>query len=243
MANFTRKKAYFINAAGRPKGEEVFIETFSKLTGKPFEESYNQVMEVMRTLQEMLLSHKIFMLPGIGVIGLAENPKRGIVLSTATYWWTPGLLAVIGAFPGWENAPLNSYLTEENIDAINVLVARIPKEERVTLSPSQFFMSSDFGKQEGKLSDERLSFYKGAEAYAERKRQHAKTSTKNALKVASDNDRLRNQVIRAAFRKYEEYALAKGLEDFPKVNIAEEMERIKDMARGHFDDTVQASDS
>jgi len=137
--------------------EEAFIKQHALLHDKTFEDSYGQVMQVMVTLQHMLLTNNRFMLPGIGVIGLSENAKRGISLSSSTLWWTPGLVNVIATAPGWENAPLNGYLTPELLTNINRLIAKLRSEDRKILSPKQFYDASDFN-MEGYTSDQKLEY-------------------------------------------------------------------------------------
>ena len=101
------------------------------------------------------------MLPGIGVIGLSENPKRGINISSTVMWWTPGLLNILAVSPGWENAPLNGYLTNDLLNKINMVITRLTAEDKILLSPNQFYRNSDFSLDDPDVptSDERLRFF------------------------------------------------------------------------------------
>lgn len=146
-------------AHGSPPIEQDFVEQHVKLHDITYEQAYNEVYRCMRTTQEMLLTNSRFMLPGIGIIGLAENPIKGLVIASTTMWFTPGLLTVIARAPGWENAPLNPYLTDDNIHRINELVATINMEDSPTMTARQFYLASDLGGESEFMSDEKLEYY------------------------------------------------------------------------------------
>lgn len=154
----TRKKQYQYWRQGEIPLQEEFMKVHAELNDLELPESYNQVMRVMVTIQHMLLTHSRFMLPGIGVIGMSENPRRGIKVSSTTMWWSPGLLTVLAAAPGWENAPLNGYLTTEHLSKINWIISHIDAEDRKILTPNQFFNASDFGIEGTYESDEKMDF-------------------------------------------------------------------------------------
>ena len=153
-----RKGKYYFWRSGTLPLEEQFMERFAKMHSTSVPEAYNQVMQVMEVMQDMLLSHSRFMLPGIGVVGIANSPKRGIIISSTTLWWTPGLVNLLAVAPGWENAPLNCKLSHDNLTSLNKHITRMNSKDRILLSPSQFYQASDFN-MEGYTSDENMEYY------------------------------------------------------------------------------------
>ena len=216
-----RKGDYYTYASGYFPVEQDFIEKFSEVIDKPYEESYNQVMEVMRVVQEMLLQNKRFMLPGIGVIGLAENAKKGIVVASSTLWWTPGLLNVIAGAPGWENAPLNTYLTEDNVHSINTLVANM--NGKINLSPFQFYNASDFGVEGEFLSDEKMEFYKQAEDKNWKKQRKTKLNIERITTARKSRDLYRVFLLKKKVRKMEEQLKELNIEPIDTTDIEAEV--------------------
>jgi len=219
-----RSSKYFAHKAGDFPLEADFINTFVETHNKSYEESYNQVMEVMRVVQEMFLRHKRFMLPGIGIVGLAENPRRGIVLASSSIWWSPGLLNVIAAAPGWENAPLNTFLTDANIHAINRLVANVASEERINLSQFQFFNASDFGREGDVLSDEKLEYYKQAESQQWKNLKRRANVMNSMRKVKSDKNLARVKILKEILKKTEELLESSGIVNTVFIDLEKEVE-------------------
>ena len=142
---------------------DVFIKKHQEFYGLSKPEASNEVYQVMRTMQHMLLMNPRFMLPGIGVIGLARGARKGLTLSTASLWWTPGLMNVLAAAPGWEAAPLNKFLDLQLIHKANEIIAKIKKGSRSILSPEQFYQASDFGLPDEIPSDTKMRYYQDLE--------------------------------------------------------------------------------
>ena len=137
----------------------------------------------MRTMQHSLLMEPRFMLPGIGVIGLARGARKGLTLSSASLWWTPGLMNVIAAAPGWEAAPLNKYLDLEQLHRANEIISKIKRGARGILHPDQFYRASDFGLKDEIPSDAKMAYYQGLETeYDEQYRKNFRFEEKNMSK-------------------------------------------------------------
>lgn len=122
---------------------EDFMKQHAEINEQSLPDATNEVMRCMRTLQYMFLSHPKFTLPGIGVVGIAEDPYKGIVVSSASMWWNPGLVNVCSGSPGWENAPLNVYLDNDLLHKLNKIISRVHDESRKIYSPSMFYNASD----------------------------------------------------------------------------------------------------
>jgi len=167
----TRRKKKYYNYTGNYPTEQVFIENYSNTFSVPYHDAYNIVMDVMRIVQDMFLTHRRFMLPGIGVVGIAENVKRGIVLASSSLWWTPGLVNVLARAPGWENAPLNTYFSRENINSLNSLYADLASRDKILFSPKQYYDASDFGVEGEATSDQKLAYYAKKQAETDKKRE------------------------------------------------------------------------
>ncbi len=138
--------------------DKVFIDRYVERWDVPYPEASDSVTKVMVTMQDMLLEHSRFMLPGIGIIGISKHPKRGLNLSTTTVWWSPGLANVLAVAPGWQEAPLNSFFTLDQLKHLNWIITRVEAKDKVLLSPHQFYAASDFN-MEGITSDEKMEHY------------------------------------------------------------------------------------
>jgi len=140
-----RRSNYFFDAKRRFSDSSVFIKRHAALHGMTYEESYEAVMKTMITLQDMLCTEPYFMLPGIGTVGIARGKNKMLRVSSSYFWWAPGLLTVMNAAPGWENAPLNSYLTDKHLQFIAKLHKRTKadKPDLLTFTETQFKHNSD----------------------------------------------------------------------------------------------------
>lgn len=210
-----RGSTYFWRQGAVPL-EEAFIQRHSELTDTTYEDAYNTVFKVMVTLQDMLLNHPKFMLPGIGIIGVAENPRRGIIVSSSTFWWTPGFVTLLGAAPGWENAPLNKFLTVENVKTLNKHIAKIKSDKRQILSPNQFYQASDFDL-EGVTSDKALEWFEHKEDVKRRDKQE----------MLQKNRTIYNLTLRKSLIERIRYLESK-LPDEEPYDIGDEYDKIQD---------------
>jgi hypothetical protein len=152
-----RKDFSFVKEKANIPSADHFYKQHAEIHGLSYQEAYNEVLRVMRTFQFMLITHRYFMMPGIGILGLAMHPRRGLMVASVLKWWSPGILTVLAAAPGWENAPLNGYLTPELVKKVNRIISRIAEDKRSIPTRNHFYRNSDLGVPGETLEDLQLA--------------------------------------------------------------------------------------